>query len=584
MSVQTKTSFGIILCRKNAATLRPEVLLVHKRYTYAFAEFVHGRYSRPPRSRDTAASAAALAHSSVAAILDGMSREELLDVYSLNFEQMWYRIWLSHDNRDLYNKKHARFQSSFMRDDGGAALRALVLNARGGGILMWEVPKGRRLGVREPDIICAVRELREETGVEKDEYRIIPGVRRHTSYISNGVRYTGVYFIAVANPALARASSISVGFTCAGFATTLREIHNLAEISEVRWQDIERIRMLDGEPSRLLQLIRPALRLVQNFYAGKFAERRATSVIASLVSVPGFQRGNTLARPLEAAAAAASASATPLEVALTNPSMDMLKQAVAAPKLQSAAAPKPKSKLQTGETGTAAEAESAAAAESAAPKQPAAAPKQPAAAPKQPAAEPKQPAAAPKLSVAAPKLSVAAPKPPVAASKPPVVVAAPKPPVVVAASKPPVAVLKPPVAAPKPPVAAPKPPVAAPKPPVAAPKPPVAAPKPPVAAPALALAPVPAPTKVSVNMQSWRKVKPVTPVPTCVVSTAVKSSDWCTIISRRHAKSMRGARAHARARILVDMQIPSNIETISDAIIPVDSENITWRMGGSRNV
>ena len=107
----SKTSVGVILCRKNAETRRPEALLVHKRYTYAFAEFVHGRYSRGARP---GAPRAPHAPGPVAALLDEMSREELLDVYSLSFEQMWYRIWLTHDNRDLFNKKNARFQSAFM--------------------------------------------------------------------------------------------------------------------------------------------------------------------------------------------------------------------------------------------------------------------------------------------------------------------------------------------------------------------------------------------------------------------------------------------------------------------------------------
>ena len=44
--IPTKTSIGIILCRKNVNTGRPEVLLAHKRYTYAFADFVHGKYVR----------------------------------------------------------------------------------------------------------------------------------------------------------------------------------------------------------------------------------------------------------------------------------------------------------------------------------------------------------------------------------------------------------------------------------------------------------------------------------------------------------------------------------------------------------
>jgi hypothetical protein len=108
--ISTKTSIGIILCRKNVNTGRPEVLLAHKRYTYAFADFVHGKYVRSRIGSNTM-----LRY--IAPLFDHMTREELFDILSLNFEQMWYRIWLTTDNKDLYNKKYAKFQSTFMRDD-----------------------------------------------------------------------------------------------------------------------------------------------------------------------------------------------------------------------------------------------------------------------------------------------------------------------------------------------------------------------------------------------------------------------------------------------------------------------------------
>jgi hypothetical protein len=40
----TKTSIGIILVKTGSINYPPEVLLVHKRYTYAFHEFVNGNY------------------------------------------------------------------------------------------------------------------------------------------------------------------------------------------------------------------------------------------------------------------------------------------------------------------------------------------------------------------------------------------------------------------------------------------------------------------------------------------------------------------------------------------------------------
>lgn len=305
-----KTSIGIILCRKNATTLRPEALLVHKRYTYAFAEFVHGRYSRKAAGAAGATSgpgppAALSGPVPVSELLDNMSREELLDVYSLNFNQMWYRIWLTHNNRDLFQKKQTRFQSAFMRD-GGAELRQLCLAARGVGSPLWEVPKGRRQGSREPDIACAVRELQEETGVCKSEFRLIPGALRRTSYVSAGIRYIGIYYVAHCLPTSGRLAA-------AEYSNSLRDLPNLAEVGEVRWHDIERIRLIDSTPPRLVPLLKPVFSIIHDYCAGRWYMRNTRPI--EFQFPPGFgwlQAASLSPAPQPVAQTAASAPvATP---------------------------------------------------------------------------------------------------------------------------------------------------------------------------------------------------------------------------------------------------------------------------------
>jgi ADP-ribose pyrophosphatase YjhB (NUDIX family) len=273
-----KSSWGVIICRRNAATGRPEALLVHKRYTYAFSDFVHGRYAcgRPPPG-------IVPPPRTVPELLDDMTREELFLVWSLEFSHLWYHVWLTCENRELYNRKNIKFQASFMRD-GGKGLRALVERARAGGVLLWEVPKGRRLNTREADVICSVRETREETGVDKPEYRLLPGVKRRVSYVSGRVRYVCVYYIAMAYPRLANSAG-----SCARWLSALRNIHQMAEVSEVRWYDVEQLRMLDAgmqgsappggrnqaRVSHLEALLKPAFRLMKVYARGRWASRRA---------------------------------------------------------------------------------------------------------------------------------------------------------------------------------------------------------------------------------------------------------------------------------------------------------------------
>lgn len=277
-SLATKTSIGVILCRVNAKSHRPEVLLVRKRYTYAFSAFVHGKYARAQRNSGRGGGGGGGTNGSgisseLLALLENMTMEELLDVMSLNFEQMWYRIWLSRDKRDLYHRKHAKFQSAFMRDDGGSALCSAVKRAQDRGVLLWEVPKGRRSTSREPDLSCAVRELQEETGIAKGEYRLLPGVRRAVRYVSDGVRYVCEYFVAIAGPHLARREVLGGGRAGPG-RSALREINSMGEVGQIRWLDIEQIRLLDSPEGRLELLVAPAFRLVKLYLKGHWAGRR----------------------------------------------------------------------------------------------------------------------------------------------------------------------------------------------------------------------------------------------------------------------------------------------------------------------
>lgn len=282
-----KLSLGIILVRFSRATGRPEALLVQRRYTYAFAEFIHGRYAAPGLDfrGDRSDRAARRGRGACLAVelLDEMTNEERLAVFSLDFGAMWFRVWVGRADPELFTKKHAKFSAAFLRD-GGAALRRAVLGARDGGVLSWEVPKGRRATPRESDVICAVRELREETGVGKDEYRLVPGARRRASYRSNGTRYVGVYFVALAGESLAAGAGADGRLGGPGRrAFRVRDPAFLGEVGESRWLDIERIRLVDDAHNRLESLLAPAFRLARAYSRGDSGSSAPARVIDTLM-------------------------------------------------------------------------------------------------------------------------------------------------------------------------------------------------------------------------------------------------------------------------------------------------------------
>jgi 8-oxo-dGTP pyrophosphatase MutT (NUDIX family) len=259
----TKVSIGILLCRINQQTRRPEVVMVHKRYTYEFAEFTHGRYSRHHLR-------------TVTSLFERMTAEELLDIWSLNFDQMWYRIWLSAEKKELYHKKLAKFHAAFVKEDGGKLLRLLVEQARGAGELLWEPPGGKRATAKESEIVCAMREMQEEAWIDKKNYRFLPRIRRRVSFMHMGIRYIKVYYAAVANPWLAEQELSALH----PVGVVARAMQHTGEVSEARWMDILQIRGIDGPTKRLEHLVTPIFKLVRDFMSGRWAPRVSREVAA----------------------------------------------------------------------------------------------------------------------------------------------------------------------------------------------------------------------------------------------------------------------------------------------------------------
>lgn len=279
-SESVRHSYGMLVCRRRnpesaAASLIAsarqrscafDVLVVHKRYTYEFSDFLHGRYYvRTPAS--------------VAELLAGMTHDELMDVWSLKFEQMWFRVWAevrpgprdgdkkATDGDDLFSRKKKKYQ--YLVSDGGRRLRAAIAQTRGVGVLPWELPGGG-CAKKESGLACALRELKEETGLLKRDIRLVPGATREVMFTHRGVRYVKTYFVALANPWVSGKNPLDVPLRRT--AKPARDgswwADQASEISEARWLDIVSIRALDGPDRRLQTLVAPALVVVRKYLKG----------------------------------------------------------------------------------------------------------------------------------------------------------------------------------------------------------------------------------------------------------------------------------------------------------------------------
>jgi len=191
---QTKYSFGVALCRMREQC---EILMVKKRFTYHYFEFVYGKY----RKRDD---------KNIIRLLDNMTYREKLAIANLDFSEMWSNIWLSSPENysparlhsrppggftsdPKYHRKKAKFDAVFRRD-GGKRIRRLI-DASTNSEANWEIPKGHR-ATGELDMDTAIREFGEETELSEGVNMLWCAKPIVTSHRSRGTIYKTVYFLA----------------------------------------------------------------------------------------------------------------------------------------------------------------------------------------------------------------------------------------------------------------------------------------------------------------------------------------------------------------------------------------------------
>jgi 8-oxo-dGTP pyrophosphatase MutT (NUDIX family) len=228
-------SLGVACCRFNGT--KPEILMVCKRFTYAYHTFVSGKYNSSNNA-------------DIIALLNDMTIDEKIDLQSLNFAYIWYRIWLSTPYKTSnYFLAKSKFETAFVVNDGGVRLKQLITRSQHANKI-WEIPKGRRKNKSESDINCAMREFTEETGVAKKMYKIFAAQRKY-SYIDAGVMYTNTYFLGITSPDVEPRIDLS-------------STEQYAEIADVRWMDIEAIRRID-DTKMLERFIKPVFNYMKKY-------------------------------------------------------------------------------------------------------------------------------------------------------------------------------------------------------------------------------------------------------------------------------------------------------------------------------
>lgn len=165
-------------------------LLIKRRHTLGFVEFVRGRYKHNNVS-------------SVSHLFNQMIKEELDLIKQQNFDILWKALWSDDVSLPIHEIEFSKAKNKFqmLKDSKICSIENLINNAHTEWkTAEWCFPKGRR-NDKESDLECAQREFEEETGLNNDEYQILNSIQPiNENFIgTNGTNYRHTYFIGIVN-------------------------------------------------------------------------------------------------------------------------------------------------------------------------------------------------------------------------------------------------------------------------------------------------------------------------------------------------------------------------------------------------
>lgn len=203
-------SFGFILVRFNKRGVL-EYLFVCRRTTYAFVDFVLGKYNEKNEGY-------------IKHLIENMTIRERNKILAASYVDLWHEIYLT------VRQPIGSFYNSMCEKFSRVILRFRKLDAeipRRYESPEWGFPKGR-LNYNEDVFNCAMRELQEETGIHSSMFvpirSILPFEERYMG--TNGTLYKVLYFIGVVNK------------DCR-YRLDETNYFQMREIGDIQWHDYE---------------------------------------------------------------------------------------------------------------------------------------------------------------------------------------------------------------------------------------------------------------------------------------------------------------------------------------------------------
>lgn len=183
------TSFGIICYKIDPDTHKIYYLMIQRKDSLCFMEFIRGKYELKN-------------HSYIRNLLSGMTMDERKLLLELDFDSLWNHVWYQTNiprQTNEYLHAKVKFENLLKGYDHKKITLKFLLDTSISPYEQpeWGFPKGRRK-IHEDDIKCAVREFVEETSIHANFIHIDTNVSPYeeTFYGTNNILYRHVYYIA----------------------------------------------------------------------------------------------------------------------------------------------------------------------------------------------------------------------------------------------------------------------------------------------------------------------------------------------------------------------------------------------------
>lgn len=160
-------------------------LLVKKKNSLNFIEFIRGLYNIKDNEK-------------LDKMFNLMSIEEINKIKEKDFDKLWINLWKKTAKKKMYQKEYLDSMSKFNKlKDCGILDNLLKIKSKFNST-EWEFPKGRK-NINENYLNCAIREIKEETTLNKDQYEILNITNCFYDVFTgtNDINYKHIYYLSL---------------------------------------------------------------------------------------------------------------------------------------------------------------------------------------------------------------------------------------------------------------------------------------------------------------------------------------------------------------------------------------------------